>query len=70
MHTDVRMQKGEGCTVHFFPVLKLFFFFFSFFNLQLRGAFVFRGAINKCFLHALIMVIELSGVQFRLKSYA
>ena len=39
MHTDVRMQKGEGRTVHFFPVLKYFFFFFSFFKLQLRVLF-------------------------------
>ena len=53
MHTDVRMQKGEGCTVHFFPVLKFFFFFFLFFNLQLGVLFLFRGAINKCFLHVL-----------------
>ena len=45
-------RKVKG--VQFISFLSLnFFFFFSFFNLQLRGAFLFRGAINKCFLHAL-----------------
>ena len=40
MHTDVRIQKGEECTVDFFPVFKCFFFFFSFFNIQLGVLFL------------------------------
>ena len=49
MHTDVRMQKGEECTVDFFPVLKCFFFFFSFFNIQLGVLFLYMVQLINSF---------------------